>query len=88
MDLLCDDCPRIHFQADAARLRESIREFGQVNSATTSPMTPKMFSPLDPFPPTHLGQAASLPKAFEEYEDDDSHLMHKTVNSGPHTSVS
>ncbi|ELU16816.1 hypothetical protein CAPTEDRAFT_225194 [Capitella teleta] len=87
VDLFCDECPCIRFHADAAPLRESIRDFGRVDSAAAIFPTPKMVSPLEAFPPSHLGTAASLPKPFEDYDDDEHHVLYKTVDNGSNTSI-
>ena len=86
VDMLSEASPHIRFHADAATLRNSIREFGQVDSAAY-PFASKMLSPLDPFPLSHLGTAASLPKPFEEYDDDEHHVLYKPVDNGSSSSV-
>ena len=90
MDLVPEDTPCIKFQADATQLRNSIREFGKVGTSTTTtpmaPAIPKPLSPLDAFAPSHLG-AASLPNPFEEYEDDEHHVLYKTVQDVQGASV-
>ena len=84
--MLSEASPHIRFHADAATLRNSIREFGQVDSAAY-PFASKMLSPLDPFPLSHLGTAASLPKPFEDYDDDEHHVLYKPVDNGSSSSV-
>lgn len=86
VDMLSEESPHIRFHADAATLRNSIREFGQVDSAVF-PFASKLLSPLDPFPPSHLGTAASLPKPFEEYDDDEHHVLYKPVDNGSSSSI-
>ena len=74
-----EESPYIKFHADPSHLHNSIREFGQVDADSAStPSLHKPLSPLDAFPPSHVG-AASLPNAFEDYEDEDHHVLYKTL---------
>ena len=72
MDISLQENAAISFRADAVRLRSSIHHWGKVDGR---------YGPLEgAFVDAELG-AASLPQVLEEYEDDEHHVLYKTVQS-------
>ena len=68
VDLRPKETPQIGFKADMAQLRDAILNFGRIDGN----MLPMEMAFAD--------TSQSLPRAFEEYDDDDSQqLMYKTV---------
>ena len=59
------------FKADLAKLREAVHQFGKVDSHNL-PIDMVFAHPME-------AGCSSLPCAFEDYEDDEHHLMYKTV---------
>jgi len=53
-----------------AGLRQMVHEFGRVDSKGL---------PLEAFAGPHV-RSSSLPKPFEDYEDDEHHVFYKTVH--------
>lgn len=70
LDIKPDETPFLSFRGDAAKLRDTIVNYGRVDS--TGMTIPTSFQ--DPGQP-----AASLPPNFEDYEDEDHHVLYKTV---------
>jgi len=64
------ESPHICFRADMAGLRQAVHEFGRVDSKGL---------PLEAFASPHV-RSSSLPKPFEDYEDDEHHVFYKTVH--------
>jgi nuclear receptor coactivator 4 len=70
LDLHPQETAIITFHADTLGLREVIRQFGQVDSKGL---------PLDKVFADPSTEAASLPRAFEDYGDAEHHVLYKTV---------
>lgn len=64
------ESPHICFRADMPGLRQAVHEFGRVDSKGL---------PLEAFASPHV-RSSSLPKPFEDYEDDEHHVFYKTVH--------
>jgi hypothetical protein len=65
------ETPHLTFRADSMRLRDEMMGFGRVDSKGL---------PLEAFAGSRAeSAAASLPKQFEDYEDEDHQVLYKTV---------
>ncbi|KAL5018868.1 hypothetical protein ScPMuIL_004590 [Solemya velum] len=79
LDIKPDETPFLSFRGDAAKLRDTIVNYGRVDS--TGMTVPTSFQ--DPGKPS-----ASLPPHFEDYEDEDHHVLYKTVEEIKRTRTS
>lgn len=70
LELSPEETPHINFQVNGSALRDTIRKFGRVDS---KPNMDGVF--------VRPGAAApvSLPRSFEEYGDDEHHVLYKSV---------
>lgn len=70
LPLFPEETANVTFKADAATLRSAVHHFGKVESQVL-PMELAFAEPGS--------VSASLPKAFEDYEDEEHHVLYKTV---------
>ncbi len=72
LDLQPAETRSLSFKADSDKLRENIRSFGYVDPYGISG---------EAFAEPGMAASASLPRAFEDYEDEEHHVLYKTLDS-------